>query len=547
MVDPTWDQEFDVVVVGFGAAGACAAIEASDRGAAVLLVDRFGGGGATEISGGVVYAGGGTSIQRAAGVADSPEAMLDYLRREVGDAVSPDTLEAFCNGSVEQFEWLRAEGVPFEASFDPRKTSYPTNDTFLYYSGNETVPAYRSEHPPAARGHRSKGRGVSGKTLFAGLRSAVARRPVEFRSSTVATALVRDDSGRVIGLECRAVQDSIVPWRLIHRRLAGFARKWNLYYRPFGRKIEILVKGIERAHSTTRRYGARRGVVVAAGGFAFDRKAVTELAPAFRRGSPLGTMADDGSGIALGRSVGGAVARMNRMSAWRFYNPPLALVGGILVDATGRRLCNESLYGATIGSVIAEQPNSTAYLIVDEAIRRRAATQIFGQCLWFQALQAVYMLTVGARSADDVRNLARSCGMDPDVLESAVDTYSADAAAGRPDAFGKSPDYVAALRPGRMHAIDCSIRVRPGYPCPVITLGGLSVSERDGAVLDESGASIPGLYAVGRSAVGICSESYVSGLSIADCIFSGRRTGATLGHPLPSGHGDNDGRKVGSR
>jgi 3-oxo-5alpha-steroid 4-dehydrogenase len=58
-----------------------------------------------------------------------------------------------------------------------------------------------------------------------------------------------------------------------------------------------------------------------------------------------------------------------------------------------------------------------------------------------------------------------------------------------------------------------------------MTLGGLAVDERTGQVLSENGGVVPGLYAAGRNAVGICSRQYVSGLSIADCVFSGRRAG----------------------
>jgi len=78
--------------VGFGAAGACAALEAAAAGADVLVLDRFGGGGATALSGGVVYAGGGTPQQHQAGVGDSADAMAGYLSVEVGDAVSAATL-----------------------------------------------------------------------------------------------------------------------------------------------------------------------------------------------------------------------------------------------------------------------------------------------------------------------------------------------------------------------------------------------------------------------------------------------------------------------
>src|SRR5687768_4950269 len=79
----TWDGEYDVVIVGFGLAGASAALEAAEQGLEVLLIDRFQGGGASQLSGGIVYAGGGTFVQKACGVEDTPQAMADYLRLEV--------------------------------------------------------------------------------------------------------------------------------------------------------------------------------------------------------------------------------------------------------------------------------------------------------------------------------------------------------------------------------------------------------------------------------------------------------------------------------
>jgi 3-oxo-5alpha-steroid 4-dehydrogenase len=58
-----------------------------------------------------------------------------------------------------------------------------------------------------------------------------------------------------------------------------------------------------------------------------------------------------------------------------------------------------------------------------------------------------------------------------------------------------------------------------------LTLGGLKVDEESGAVLRPDGSRIEGLYAAGRNAVGLSSHSYVSGLSLSDCVFSGRRAG----------------------
>ena len=63
------------------------------------------------------------------------------------------------------------------------------------------------------------------------------------------------------------------------------------------------------------------------------------------------------------------------------------------------------------------------------------------------------------------------------------------------------------------------------FGCPSITMGGLVVDEKSGQVRRQDGTLITGLYAAGRPAVGVPTENYVSGLSLADCVFSGRRAG----------------------
>src|SRR5690606_8597179 len=100
-----FDDTADVVVVGFGAAGACAALEAQAAGASVTLVDKFEGGGATALSGGVVYAG-ATRFQKEAGFDDSTEEMFKYLSLEVGNIVGRDTLRRFCESSAANIDWL---------------------------------------------------------------------------------------------------------------------------------------------------------------------------------------------------------------------------------------------------------------------------------------------------------------------------------------------------------------------------------------------------------------------------------------------------------
>ncbi|MGH3861623.1 FAD-binding protein [Actinokineospora sp.] len=521
-------ESADVVVIGFGAAGACAAIEAASGGADVLVLDRFAGGGATAASGGVVYAGGGTSVQREAGVTDTPDAMAAYLRLEVGDAVTPATLRAFVDGSAESIEWLKKQGVPFEGSVCPTKTSYPTNDYYLYYSGSE-----RSlSADPAPRGHRAKGPGTSGKVLYARLAESAARAGARVLPQTRVTALTSED-GRVTGVECRTLAEASAWARFRYRLLGKYAAKPGLYVPALRRMLTKRAERIERLHGKTVTITARRGVVIAAGGFVANREMLRDHAPAYRGGLPLGTSGDDGSGIRLGQSVGGAVGAMDKVSAWRFITPPSALLEGVLVNERGDRICDESRYGAAIGHELITHHGGKGWLLIDEQGVRAARAQARSQSLWFQYLQVRYLLKVARVSGKTLAEAARKAGVDADGLARTLAAYNA----ADTDPLGKPADLVRPLTTGPFSLIDVSIRPSTGYPCPMLTLGGLRVDETTGQVLREDGFGavsgvIDGLYAAGRSAVGLCSESYVSGLSLADCVFSGRRAGQSLAVPM---------------
>jgi 3-oxo-5alpha-steroid 4-dehydrogenase len=90
---------------------------------------------------------------------------------------------------------------------------------------------------------------------------------------------------------------------------------------------------------------------------------------------------------------------------------------------------------------------------------------------------------------------------------------------------GKPAEYVRPVGAGPYWMLNVSIEPSLTNPCPMFTVGGLVVDEGTGAVRDTHGEEIRGLYAAGRTAAGICVNSYVSGLSLSDCIFSGRRAG----------------------
>ncbi len=512
-----------MLVAGFGAAGACAAIEAAKAGGAVIVTDRFGGGGASAKSGGVVYAGGGTRYQKTAGYDDTPDAMYEYLRHEVGDAVSDATLRSFCDQSTAMVTWLEALGVEFDPTVPPRKTSYPADGYYLYYSGNEAVKEYRGAHPPAPRGHRVKGKGLSGAIFFRTLRKAVADLGARVMTQAAVRRLVIDaHDGSVLGAEVWQIDPGSDAARR-HKRLSRWAER--LF--PVGSLGDALRRralALELAAAKPRLIRARGGVVLSTGGFIFNRAMVSRHAPQYLGNFRLGTAGCDGSGIRLGQSAGADCAHLERISAWRFINPPLAWPRGMIIDAEGRRFCNEEVYGARLGYEMCEHHGGKAWLVIDSAIRREAMREsLFGGLWAFQSGPAMVLMLIGSKRSRSIDDLARRLKIDPAVLRQTLEAYNS-AARGDADPLGKSRDLMQALKKPPFYAMDVSAG-RQVFPCPALTLGGLRVDEATGAVITADGTAVPGLYAAGRAAVGIASNHYVSGLALADCIWSGRRTG----------------------
>lgn len=518
----TWNDEADIVVVGFGGAGAVAAIEARERGCDVLVLDRFHGGGATAISGGVFYGGGGTHIQREADVEDTVEDMRKYLEMELKGIVGGDTLRDFCETSSDNLIWLEGHGVPFEASLCPVKTSYPTDDYFLYYSGNESFRPFRDQAKPAARGHRAKGRGLPGASFYEPLRESALRVGARVQYETLVQKLIQDSEGRVAGVECLQIPEGTNAAKK-HRKLNERALKWKNYAPALSKKWWTTCEKLEQQFGIRRRIRAKRGVILSTGGFIYNREMVSEHAPKYRPGMPLGTWGDKGHGIQMGLDVGGHTENMNRVSAWRFINPPLAWTNGIIVNKDGKRYVNESLYGAAIGEAMVEENGGKAYLIIDRTLFKKSRSQVmWGRAQWFQAAPALLNLYFGAKKGRTIEELAAKLGVPSVSLRETYDSYREQVREGADDPFLKDEKYYYSLDDAPFYAIDCSIDSQH-FPCPTLTLGGLAVNEETGGVKSGDEGTIEGLYAAGRTAVGICSRQYVSGLSIADCVYSGRR------------------------
>src|SRR3954452_12683589 len=199
---PAWSDEVDFLVVGFGIAGGCAAVEAATAGARTLVLERAAvAGGTSAMAGGYFYLGGGTVVQKATGHDDSAEEMFKYLM-SVTPHPEADKLRDYAEGSVEHCDWLEALGFEFERSYYPEKAVIQPGTEGLMYTGNEKVWPYLEQARPAPRGHKVpvKGDTEGTKMVMDLLRARVDEAGVEVRYETGATNLVTAASGAVVGV-----------------------------------------------------------------------------------------------------------------------------------------------------------------------------------------------------------------------------------------------------------------------------------------------------------------------------------------------------------
>lgn len=529
-----WDRECDVMVVGVGLAGVCAALRtAEDSDLSVIAIDRGEGGGASRLSGGVVYMGGGTRAQKEAGIEDSPENMANYLSYETGNLVRGDTVQRFARASTGFQDWLEKHGARFGGPATDEKTSYP-NDASLYYSGNELTVPGRALATPAPRGHRAKPAGggeptrLSGEYLLPPLIASMERMAnVSFLRRTRATRLVVDGEGGVVGVEVLSIPKGLAAWR--HAQAWKFAN--NIVAASLGLTSKLFgtVMKAERTAARPLRIRVRRGVVLSAGGFTYNRAMMAKTAlPSYQSSHPLGTIADDGSGIKLGMSVGAKTGMLDRISAWKFLYPAESWVRACSVGTDGERLVGEEYYGARTGDAVFGKGEGKGWLIMDEPIQQMVRDEIASmkkmlfQKIQFRAIQKDYTV-----SADTLDELAGKLGIPADRLKATIAAYNGHIERGEPDPLGKSEKYRRAITTGPFHATDIGAHLRLS-PIPALTMGGLLVDEDSGEVLSNEGGTVKGLYAAGRNAVGICSNYYVSGLSLGDCVWSGMRAAETL-------------------
>lgn len=279
--------------------------------------------------------------------------------------------------------------------------------------------------------------------------------------------------------------------------------------------VERLVVDDEGAVAglVARRFGsdvvirAHRGVVLAAGGFVYNDSMLAQHAPMLVGLNKLGTDGDDGRAILMAQAIGAAVKHMDA-SECAYAGTTGLIAPSIVVNGHGQRFINEDTYFGRVGQAVLFKQNVSSLIVTDEET-------------WEQVPPMERRLQPTSVCAT-VEELEQETGLPEGSLQRTVAEYNAAAEQGVDPVFGKQAKWLKPLR-SPFAAFD----LRDKMFLTVFTLGGLDTTV-DGEVRNVSGETISGLYAAGRTTSGIPAAGYLSGSSLGDGTFFGRRAGRAV-------------------
>lgn len=469
----------DVLVCGYGGAGASAALEAASQGARVIVVERASaGGGSTAMSSCEMYLGGngGTALQKELGLEDSTENMIAYLTEALGEQGDPEKIRIYAEGAAAHFDWVESLGVSYKRAAFLERTVVPLTDESLLYTGNEKAHPFNKVAEPVPRGHvPSKEGDEGGKIFMDALMQHVVDAGVEIMGDTRATALLVDKNGRVRG---------------------AMVRHENR---------EVAIR-------------ADRAVILTTGGFVMNEAMTRRYMPEVHSFAvPYGNTYDMGDGIVLGMAAGGVTINMEQAFLSFPLYPPAKLTYGILLNELGQRYINEDAYLARLAWYSCQQPNKRFYLLVQN--------EDFEPSDYLERPNLV-------ASGDTIAELALEAPFPEGALEQTVSYFNLYAAKGEDPLFHKTAEWLKPVNEGPFALVEYSAEemravIMPGTNGPLMfTLGGLQ-TRPSGEVLNIDGEAIPGLYAAGRATAGLprTAQGYASGMSVGDATFFGRLAG----------------------
>lgn len=555
-VSSDWDQRVDFLVVGSGAGGMAAAVVAHDLGLSTLVVeksDRY--GGTSAMSGGVIWVPANHRMQ-AAGIADSAEEAMCYLRQVVGADVAEARLAAYVQHAPQMVRYFEQHSrLRFNAAVE-------YTDYYAELSGGK--PGGRSLDPvPFSRRHLGAVRDqirlpsaepVMGKFMLTAIEAHDVMNSTWKRNRIILTRLLLhylDLPSRLAGRpDARMTLGQALVGAL---RASLLDRQLPLWLNAAVHELVVVdgrVCGAVIEHAGRRqRIQARKGVLLASGGFAQNAAMRQRYQPA-----PIGrewtnaSPDDTGDGICMGEAVGAALALMQ--CAWwtpTFILPdgtPEALIVGkslpgcIFVNRDGRRFVNEA---APYEDVVkgqyaahARSPSIPCYMVFDARYRRHYAignSRILPASLMpDERIPEAYWRSGFLQKGETLRQLAGRIGVDADGLETEVARFNRFASQGLDEDFHRGEsrqdryysDTAIIPNPTLAPLLEPPFYAIAIYPGDLGTKGGLSCDER-GRVLNGQGAPIAGLYATGNCSAAVMGNSYPG-------------AGATLGPAMTFGY-----------
>ncbi|MCZ1072642.1 FAD-dependent oxidoreductase [Rhodococcus sp. A5(2022)] len=557
---------YDVVVVGSGAGGLSAAVAAAHGGASVLVVEKADVcGGATAWSGGWMWTP-RNLFAHADGVHEDRAQPRRYLEHRLGDEFDAAKVDAFLDGAPEMVEFFERH-------------------TALQFVPGAAIADIHGDTPGAGTGHRSVApKPVSLRRLGSDVAALLRRQLYETsflgmgimagpdlqaflhstRSGRAFVHCARRVSTHMLDLATERRGQQLVNGTALVGRLLRSALDAGVDIRvataatalvtdPSGRVTGVRIDGPGGARTVS----ARRGVVLATGGFTHDIDRRRELFPRTPSGREHWTLTPPtttGDGISLGESVGG---RLDRSLASPVAYCPVSLVryrngrqgvfphildrgkpGVIGVLADGRRFVNEALgYHDYTLAMIEQVPDGEevcSWLIADQQYLRYFP---LGMAKPFPIPTWPYLRSGYLSKGRTIRDLAEKIGVDPDGLEKTVTAFNESARVGEDPEFGrgttpfnvKSGDAdnpwpnpsLAPLERGPFYAV----KVVPGS---FGTFAGL-VTDSSSRVLNGDDRPIDGLFAVGVDQSSVMGGHYPSGgINLGPAMTFGYLTGRRL-------------------
>ncbi|HEY3695849.1 FAD-dependent oxidoreductase [Phenylobacterium sp.] len=515
-----WDESYDAVIVGSGAAGLTAAVTAAAAGLKPLVIEKAQAwGGTSALSGGGIWIP-ANRLMQAAGGGDSVDAAMTYLDQvvaEAGPASSRERRLALLNAGPEMIGFLLDNGVGLEQE--------------------PTQPDYHAEQPGGRKGRLMEPVFTNGKRLGpwlgtlrpaprpyavkTGESSRVGRGFTSLTSTlTLLKVVLRHRLAQLAGWTPLTGGRALAAQLMMAMQRAGAPVRLGVALRRVvvedGRAVGVEVEEGGRL----RRIEARAGVMLCAGGFAHDsalRMAHQGVDGRYTSASPD----DTGDVVKLADGLGAETALMDE--AWwgpcvlypgdkpGFFLWERSMPGSLIVDGGGRRFTNESQSYNVFGQEMLRLGIKDAWLILDARHRRR---YLFGAMRPGRTPQAMFDSGFFVRG-DTLGELARKCGVDPAGLAATVERFNGFARTGVDEDFGRgSTPYDnywgdPAHRPSpNLGTIEqgpfLATRVHLG---DLGTKGGL-LTDEDGRVLRPGGEAIEGLYAAGNSTASVMGRGY---------------------------------------